>query len=83
MATKKKARAIKVPVTRVALLARINRKLAEQGQQLMAARSARARFDLGDWYIRGEIGIDLHHVDPVDLARGIGVLASWEAAEGF
>jgi hypothetical protein len=79
----KKARGIKVPVSRPALMARLNRKLAGRGQRIEASRSARARLDLGDFYLRGEVGIDEHHVDPVDLARELGVLKSYEQAEAF
>ena len=86
--TRKRARKLaaagaKVSVSKAALMARINRKLAEQGQKVEASRSARAKADLGDFYLRGEVGIDEHHVDPAALARELGVLKHYERAEGF
>jgi hypothetical protein len=69
-----------VPVSMKALLARINRKLAGQGEQLKAARSARARLDCGDFYIidTRENALVGRNVDPVAMGRELGVLRAWE-----
>lgn len=83
MKAKGKVTKLRVRVSRAALMARINRKLAADGEKLEASRSARAKQDLGEFYIRGEVGINHHNVDPVDLARELGVLKPWEVAEGF
>jgi hypothetical protein len=39
-----------VPVTERALLQRINRRLAKNGEQILKARTERARLELGDYY---------------------------------
>jgi hypothetical protein len=70
----------KVPVSRVALMARINRKLAKDDEVLRASRGMQAHLDVGDFYIvdvriNGVVGKD---VDPVALARKLGVLSAWE-----
>ena len=39
-----------VPVTERALLQRINRRLAKDGEQVRKARTERARLELGDYY---------------------------------
>jgi hypothetical protein len=41
----------KSPITARALIQRINRKLAAKGEKLMATRGARAKSDLGDFFI--------------------------------
>ena len=70
-----------------ALIARINRLLRHQGQMgriLKASRGARALSDLGQYFvldIERNI-IVLHHVDPENLGRELGVLAQWEHVEG-
>jgi hypothetical protein len=75
----------KVRVSRVALIARINRKLVREGKRLYASRSERASSDLGGFYILDmrRNSIAAGHVDPVELAREIGVLRPFEEAEGF
>jgi hypothetical protein len=69
-----------VEVTQQALIKRINRKLEQECEKLRTARSARARLNLGDYFI-----VDAHtnavvaqHVDPEDLGRELGVLAKNE-----
>jgi hypothetical protein len=69
-----------IPVALRALLARINRKLAHEGEKMRATRSERARSEMGDYYI-----VDLNrnvllaqHVDPEQLAREIGALSVGE-----
>jgi hypothetical protein len=72
-----------VPVTMRALLQRLNRKLASQGELLKKARSARASAEVGDYYV---IHVNKNvlmrkHVDPETLGRKLGVLQSWESVE--
>jgi hypothetical protein len=69
-----------VPVTMRALIQRINRKIAMDGEVLKTARGQAARAELGDYYI-----INVHHnfvsAKDVDLeARGreLGVLRPYE-----
>lgn len=69
----------RVPVTPRALLQRINRKLAHDGQALRASRG-RERDTLGDFYLldtHQNTVID-HHVRPELLGRELGVLDAWE-----
>jgi hypothetical protein len=71
----------KVAVSTKALIARINRKLAIRGGEVLkAARSERARIDLGDFYIVcTEIGgVNASHLDLEELGREIGALKAWE-----
>ena len=74
---------LKLRVSKAALFARINRRLAQQDERLRVSRSERARQDLGDYYI-----VDVRrnflvggHIDPVQLARELGVLQGYEEAE--
>jgi hypothetical protein len=70
----------KVPVSWRALLARVNRALAKQDQQLHRSRTPRAEMDLGEYYVRDtsmNIIVD-KFVDPEDLAREFGVLKDYE-----
>ena len=67
-------------LSKPALVARINRKLAHEDQQLKATRGERARRELGDYYI-----VDVNRnlivakdCDLVKLARGLGVLKPFE-----
>lgn len=72
-----------VPVSLRALIQRINRKLAAEGECLKKARSAKAQQDLGDYYII-EISRNLvfgKDVDLEQLGRKIGALKSWEHVE--
>ena len=75
------ARKTLVSVSMAALMARINRKLARDGEHLKATRSERDRPELGDYYI-----VDINrntvvakHRYPEELAREIGVLKPYEA----
>jgi len=75
----------RVKVSRVAFMARINRKLAYKGKQVRASRSAGAKRRLGAFFVldvRRNI-IESASVDPVAFARELGVLKAWEDAEGF
>jgi hypothetical protein len=78
-----------VPVTKRALIQRINRKLeVTKGRDSIAARvkatrGGRAQTDLGDYYLldaeRGAV-LD-HHLDLEAYGRELGVLAAWERLE--
>jgi hypothetical protein len=70
----------KVPVSRRALLARINRALRKEGEVLKATRADRWRGDLGDYYTvdTDRNAIVAQHVDPEELGRRLGVLADYE-----
>jgi hypothetical protein len=70
----------KVSVTMRALTQRINRKLAQQDEQLKKSGSVNLAQDLGDYYV-----LDLQrnavarlNVDPEELGRKLGVLRAWE-----
>jgi hypothetical protein len=63
-------------VTEKALVARINRKLAHEGERLCKTRGERWLNDLGEYH-----AVDIHtngltaqHVDPVKWGRDMGVL---------
>ena len=73
----------KVPVSMAALMARINRKLAHDGERFKASRSAGEFDNLGDYYT-----VDLSmnavvgkHQDPEELARELEVMQPWEKLE--
>jgi|APFre7841882630_1041343.scaffolds.fasta_scaffold00134_4 hypothetical protein len=77
MATKK----VTVPVSRRALLARLNRKLVPDLETVKRTRdNTRARQDLGEFYVVDEQinGIVEHDIDLEDFARKRGVLAKHE-----
>lgn len=75
----------KVPVSERALVQRINRKLRQLQPRsvLKKTKGARAKSDLGDFYILNtELnGIDKHHVDPETLGRELEVLSDSEEPE--
>jgi hypothetical protein len=70
----------KVAVSMRALIQRINRKLYADDEALKTARSEGMRQQLGDYYIVDwRINGVMHHdVDPVVLARELGVLKPYE-----
>lgn len=70
-----------VPVSMWALMQRLNRTLAKEGEVLKKLRGARYRDELGSYYIvnLARNGIEATDVDPVALGRELGVLAAWEA----
>lgn len=70
----------KVPVTMRAVIARINRKLKPDLEALKISRSARLRFDVGQYYIVDYRinAIQHHNVDPEAMARELDCLAAWE-----
>lgn len=72
-----------VPITQRALIQRINRVLARDGQQLKAYRGGKWESDLGRYYIvdlnrnrllRGDVELD-------DLGRELDVIAGYEKLE--
>jgi hypothetical protein len=76
----KTAKTVSVPVTLRALIQRINRKLADSGQCLKAARGEKARQEVGDYYtvdVRLNFLVE-KDVDPETLGRDLGVLKVWE-----
>ncbi len=69
-----------VPVTRMALIGRINRALRKQGEGLKKTRGERAVQQLGEYYIvnfSGNYPADTD-VDPEQVGRDLGVLRRWE-----
>jgi hypothetical protein len=72
---------VKVPVTKRALIQRVNRALAKDGEQLKATKGAQAQLDLGEFYV---VDVSLNAVSRKDvdlekLARELGVLKPYEA----
>ncbi len=70
-----------VTVGRNALVARINRRIAENNERLLAARSARVKVEMGDYYIVNTKhgGVTRSNLDLVDFARELRCLQPWEA----
>jgi hypothetical protein len=71
----------KIPVSERALVARINRKLAQQGEKVCKSRTAWNYVSVGDYYV-----IDVNRnvtagvaVDPESLAKELGVLKRYES----
>jgi hypothetical protein len=75
---------MKAKITERALFARIDRKLAKDGERLRRCRSdSRAHAELGDYYIvAGDRNtIETTHVELERLARSLDLLADWEELE--
>ena len=72
--------ATRVPVGRVALVARVNRRLAENNEQLRASKSAGAKQEMGGFYIVNTQvnGVTSSNLDLEDLARELKCLQPWE-----
>lgn len=69
-----------VSVSKKALIARINRRLAKDDEMLRTLRGERDRHNLGDHYVV-DVTRNLvvrKYVDLVDLGREIGALRGWE-----
>jgi hypothetical protein len=71
----------KAPVTKRALVQRINRKLSADDEMVKAARGARAQQDLGDFYT---VNVSRNYIVAKDVAledlgRKLGVLKPYEA----
>lgn len=69
-------------VTFPALISRINRRLKSENRRLRKSRS-QAKSSIGNFYVFDleKSSIVETHVDPVELARRIGVLHKWESVE--
>ena len=70
--------ATKVPVSTRALLQRVNRRLAGDGEVLKIARTAKVAAAVGQFFIVRGNRVAREHVDPEALARELGVLADFE-----
>ena len=70
-----------IPVTMKALMARINRKLGEDGAILKAARGDRIAESFGRFFIVSGGRVTTQRVAPEQLARKLGVLQEWEHLE--
>lgn len=73
-------RATTVPISERALVARINRQLNKEDQQLRKCRpDQRGYGELGDFYIVGDrTGVEAQHVDIERLGKELGVLKPYE-----
>ena len=71
------------PVSLRAVIQRLNRKLAHTGETLKTLRGERYLHDFGRYFIVNNATntVDTTDVDPVALARELGVLAAWETVE--
>lgn len=69
-----------VPVTTRALVQRINRVLAKQGEVLKKARGAHAPQDLGEWFYLDTKNnvVRRKHVDVEEFGRELEVLKPFE-----
>ncbi len=72
-------------VSKGALVARINRRLRKAHQSLKKNRSMRWLSDFGDYYVKDVFRNMLieTHVDPLDLAKKLGVVYAGEVVESF
>lgn len=66
----------KVPISKRALIQRINRKLPAQ-HALLTSRSPRARAELGEHYLLTATNVE-GNVDLEKMGREMGVLKPWE-----
>lgn len=74
----------KAPVSRRALIQRLNRKLAKDGLTVKKTSGKRAKADLGEYFVldwKRSSAVQLH-VDLEKLGHKYGVLAEWERMEG-
>ena len=75
--------ATKAPVSRRALIQRLNRKLVKDGLTLKKTSGKRAKSDLGEYFVldlKRNSAAELH-VDLEKLGRKHGVLEAWERME--
>ena len=73
----------KIPVSRRALVQRINRRLLKDGQVLWKTRGRTVPAACGEWTVvhwRSHL-VERTHVDLVALARELDCLAGWEFVE--
>src|SRR6266699_4277173 len=73
----------KVPVTRRAVIARLNRKLAYENKILRGDRGASAWGQRGEFHVVDTKlnAVTARNVDVESLARKLGVLRDWEAMQ--
>jgi hypothetical protein len=71
---------MKAKVSQRALVARVRRELAKEGEALRACRQdSRGYSELGDWYIVGNNNlVSAKHCDLAALGRELGVLKDFE-----
>ena len=70
-------------ITRKALISRINRRLAHDGERLRSPRGELGRQELGDFYVTDDNNcVTAKDVDPEEWARELGVLRPREQVEG-
>jgi hypothetical protein len=73
---------MKRTITHRALLARINRALQEQSQQVRRSRKDGLDFaKLGLYYAMDRNGVTAHHIDLAEYARKLGLLKLNETLE--
>jgi hypothetical protein len=73
----------KAPVSRRALIQRLNRKLEKDGMTVKKTSGKRAKIDLGEYFVldlKRNSAVELH-VDLEKLGHKHGVLAEWERME--
>ncbi len=70
----------KRPITKRALIQRINRALVKQGQVLRTARGAMEAYNLGDYYIVDTEGANVVFINCnlEGLGRELKILGDWE-----
>jgi hypothetical protein len=67
----------KLSLTRAALVARVNRRLAKNNERLKVARPDQK--GLGYYFTVNEEGVTRRNVDLEDLAQKLGAIHSWES----
>jgi hypothetical protein len=75
------SKATKVPVTKRALVQRLSRALAKEGEGLRKSRGTQAHLDVGEYYAfdLSKNVITRKHFDLEELGRKLGVLEPFEA----
>ena len=84
MTTPKNAGPVRIPITRRALIQRIDRKLQGQGQRLRShgRMNARDRRYFGDYVVVNDRGVVRSRVNLEALGRELEVLRPWESFKG-
>lgn len=71
---------LKVPVTESALLQRLRRHLARQGEYFHVTRGSASNSDLGYYYTVDQFNaVARSHIQPEALARDLGLLKPYES----
>ena len=69
----------KIPVSERALVARLQRALAKEGERLQKTRTQRARLELGEYFTVGESNVVARRGFEIEgFARKMGVLREYE-----